>query len=222
MTDWKVNNYKLAIMSFVKCDLLRRRRKAERPGEILEAAFEAFAERGYAATRLDDIAARAGVTKGTIYVYFETKEKLFEEMVRSHSQGMLADADAMLAELRGDAVENFRAFLRFLYGRCVGDRRGREIMRFMIADGKMFPQLVAEHYRDFVQPSLAMVGGLLEQGVQSGAFRGDLRRESLNVVIAPMVFFNVLRLIFAESLPVDQEAYIDAHIDMVLHGLRAK
>jgi len=205
-----------------KCEGFRRRRKAERPGEILDAAFEAFAERGYAATRLEDVAARAGVTKGTIYVYFPTKEKLFEEMVRSHSGCLLADADTFVAESKGVSAEKLRDLLHFLYGRCVGDRRGREILRFMIADGKSFPHLVAEHYRDFVLPLLGMVSALMEEGVAAGQFRGDLSRETVRIVVAPTLFLSVIRLIFGDAPPVDEEAYVAAHIDLILNGLLAK
>jgi AcrR family transcriptional regulator len=205
-----------------KCEGFRRRRKAERPGEILDAAFEAFAERGYAATRLEDVAARAGVTKGTIYVYFPTKEKLFEDMVRSHSGRLLADADTFVAEAEGASAEKLRSLLHFLYGRCVNDRRGREILRFMIADGKSFPQLVAEHYRDFVLPLLGMVSALLEEGVASGQFRADLTRETVRIVIAPTLFLGVVRLIFGDAPPVDEEAYVAAHVDLTLNGLLAK
>ncbi|PPQ40243.1 transcriptional regulator, TetR family [Rhodoblastus acidophilus] len=204
-----------------KCDGFRRRRKAERPAEILEAAFDAFAARGYAATRLEDVAARAGVTKGTIYLYFSTKEKLFEEMVRSHSAGLLADADAILGRIEGASANRLRGFLRFLYGRCVTDRRGREILRFMIADGKSFPHLVAEHYRDFVLPLLGMVSGLVDQGVAAGEFRADLPRETVRVVIAPTLFLSVIRLIFGDAPPVDEEAYVDAHIELAMTGLLA-
>lgn len=205
-----------------KCERFRRRRKAERPGEILDAAFEAFAERGYAATRLEDVAARAGVTKGTIYVYFPTKEKLFEEMVRSHSGCLLADADTFVAGAKGASAEKLRALLNFLYGRCVEDRRGREILRFMIADGKNFPQLVAEHYRDFVLPLLGMVSAFLEEGVEAGQFRADLTRETVRIVIAPTLFLSVVRLIFGDATPVDEEAYVAAHIDLTLNGLMVK
>jgi AcrR family transcriptional regulator len=205
-----------------KCQGLRRRRKAERPAEILDAAFEAFVERGYAATRLEDVAARASVTKGTIYLYFATKEKLFEEMVRSHSIDLLADADAVLGKSEGTSPDKLRALLQFFYSRCVGDRRGREILRFMVAEGKFFPQLVAEHYRDFVMPMFAMVSTLLEEGVKAGQFRADLNYENVKIVIAPTVFLSVIRLIFGEAPPVDEEAYIAAHLDMMLNGLLAK
>jgi AcrR family transcriptional regulator len=205
-----------------KCDGFRRRRKAERPGEILDAAFEAFADRGFAATRLEDVAARAGVTKGTIYVYFATKEKLFEEMVRSHSAGLLAGVDKVLATTEVSAPDKLRALLEFLYDRCAADRRCREILRFMIAEGKFFPQLVAEHYRDFVTPMFGLVAALLEEGVRAGAFRADLNRETVRVVIAPTLFLGVVRLIFGEATPVDEQAYAAAHIDLILNGLLAK
>jgi AcrR family transcriptional regulator len=200
---------------------IRARRKAQRPGEILEAAFEAFAERGYSATRMEDIAARAGVTKGAIYLYFETKERLFEEMVRSHSGAVLADADAMLAGAQGTCVEKLRAFLGFLYSRCPQDRRGREIIRFMVSDGKSFPSLVEEYYRDFVGPAMRMVGGLLAEGAAKGEFRPEITRESAEIIIAPAVFLSVQRLIFGEGLALDEDAYVAAHIDMALNGLLA-
>jgi AcrR family transcriptional regulator len=205
-----------------KCEGFRRRRKAERPGEILDAAFEAFADSGYAGTRLDDVAARAGVTKGTIYLYFPTKEKLFEEMVRNHSAGLLADADGFLARAEGTSPEKLRALLHFLYARCVGDRRGREILRFMVAEGKHFPQLVAEHHRDFVTPMLGMVSALLDEGVKAGQFRADLSRETARIVIAPTLFLGVIRLIFGEASPVDEQAYVAAHLDLTLNGLLAE
>ncbi|MCW2285968.1 AcrR family transcriptional regulator [Rhodoblastus acidophilus] len=204
-----------------KCEGFRRRRKAERPGEILDAAFEAFAQGGYAATRLEDVAARAGVTKGTIYVYFPTKEKLFEDMVRSHSAGLLADADSFVAGIKGETDEKLRALLHFLYGRCVEDKRGREMLRFMIAEGKHFPQLVAEHYRDFVVPLLGLVSTMLDEGMATGKFRADLSLETVRIVVAPTLFLGVVRLIFGDAPPVDEEAYVAAHIDLTLKGLMA-
>jgi len=205
-----------------KCHGFRRRRKAERPAEILDAAFEAFAERGYAATRLEDVAARAGVTKGTIYLYFPTKETLFEAVVRGHSAGLLADGDATVARAEGTSADKLRMLLHFLYARCVEDRGGREILRFMVAEGQSFPHLVAEHYRDFVVPLLGMVTSLLDQGVAAGQFRADLPRETVRVVIAPTLFLGIVRLIFGDAPPVDEEAYVDAHIEMALTGLLAK
>jgi AcrR family transcriptional regulator len=197
----------------------RARRKAQRPGEILEAAFEAFAERGFAATRMEDVAARAGVTKGAIYFYFETKERLFEEMVGHYSLEILADAGAMLAATRGSCAERLKGFIVYMYGRCAQDRRGREMIRFMVSDGKCFPNLVGRHYRDFFAPAMGMVSELLAAGAASGEFRPEIARHGAEIVVAPSVFLSLMRLIFDQSLEIDEEAYIETHIDLLLAGL---
>jgi AcrR family transcriptional regulator len=197
----------------------RARRKAERPGEILEAAFEAFAERGFAATRMEDVAARAGVTKGAIYFYFETKERLFEDMVENFSQGMLAGAEAMLAAAQGNCAEKLRAFLHYMYRVCAQDRYAREIIRFMVSDGKCFPDLVAKHYRDFKAPAMRLVSDLLSRGAANGEFRPEIVRQGAEIVIAPAVHLMLMRLIFDQTLEIDEDAYIAAHIDLLLNGL---
>ncbi len=197
----------------------RARRKAERPGEILEAAFDAFAERGFAATRMEDVAARAGVTKGAIYFYFETKDRLFEETVSHYSQNMLADAGAMLASTEGGSAEKLRAFLRYIYSRCAQDRYGRALIGLMVSDGRSFPQLVERHRRDFFAPAMAMVSDLLAAGAASGDFRSEIVAHGAEIAIAPSVFLSLMRLIFGATLALDEEAYIACHIDLLLHGL---
>jgi AcrR family transcriptional regulator len=197
----------------------RARRKAQRPGEILEAAFDAFAERGFAATRMEDVAARAGVTKGAIYFYFETKERLFEETVAHYSHGMLADAGAMLASAQGDCAVKLRAFLEYIYGRCARDRFGRALIGLMISDGRNFPELVERHHRDFFAPAMRMISELLAAGAASGDVRPEIMEHGAEIVIAPSVFLSLMRLIFGESLILDEDAYIACHIDLMLHGL---
>jgi AcrR family transcriptional regulator len=198
----------------------RARRKEQRPGEILAAAFEAFSERGYEATRLEDVAALAGVTKGTIYVYFETKEQLFEEMVRRYSSGILTDADAVLAATKGSCAEKLRALLAFIYGRCVHDRIGREILRFIAAESRNFPALVDEHYHEFVVPALRLVDELLQRGMSTGEFKKNLGKESARIIIAPAVYFAIFNLVFGDCLSIDNETYLWTHIDLVLNGIR--
>lgn len=145
---------------------VRTRRKAQRPGQILKAAFDPFAERGFAATRLDDVAERTGVTKGTIYLYFETKEQLFEEMVRNYASVVLKDAEAVLAAAHGFCAERLREFIVFIYRRCTHDRVGRETMRFMVPESKSFPKLVENLYDEFFAPAMQLVAGLLAEGAQ--------------------------------------------------------
>src|SRR5580704_3930439 len=101
----------------------RRRRKAERPKEILEAAFEEFSRNGYASTTLDQVAERAGVTKGTIYVYFENKEHLFISVVREVTKATLDTVHEMLETHEGSTADLLRAQFSFIYQHIVEDRR---------------------------------------------------------------------------------------------------
>src|SRR5271169_2530802 len=111
----------------------RRRRKAERPHEILEAAFIEFSRNSYAMTTLDQIAERAGVTKGTIYVYFENKEHLFISMVRELMKATLDTVQDMFERHDGSTVELLRAHFSFIYQHVVEDRRRREVVRMLIS-----------------------------------------------------------------------------------------
>src|ERR1700732_3593120 len=104
----------------------RRRRKAERPQEILEAAFVEFSRNGYATTTLDAIAERAGVTKGTIYVYFENKEHLFISMVREVTKATLDTVHDMFERHQGSTADLLRALFGFIYEHIVDDHRRRE------------------------------------------------------------------------------------------------
>src|SRR5579863_9575341 len=109
----------------------RRRRKAERPQEIIEAAFAEFSRNGYATTTLDQVAERAGVTKGTIYVYFESKEHLFISMVRELTNATLDTVVEMFERHEGSTAELLRAQFSFIYQHIVEDRRRREVLRML-------------------------------------------------------------------------------------------
>src|ERR1700719_1835696 len=110
----------------------RRRRKAERPHEILEAAFAEFSRNGYATTTLDQIAERAGVTKGTIYVYFENKEHLFISMVRELTKSTFDTVHGMLETHEGSTADLLRAQFTFIYQHILEYRRRRILLRMLI------------------------------------------------------------------------------------------
>jgi len=199
--------------------LTRAEQKARRPIEILDAAFEEFVERGYVATRVEDIASRVGVTKGTVYVYFETKEQLFEAMIRHISvplEGLLASA----SELKGTATERLQKTIELIYDLVVRDRRLRELMRFIIAEGSRFPQIVDRHHEAFIDPLDWQMQSLIDDGVRLGEFRSAPAAFS-DAVVAPAITFLFFKLLFDERRPLDRDAYVKAHIDLVLHGLLA-
>ncbi|MGM4910198.1 TetR/AcrR family transcriptional regulator [Rhizobium sp. 768_B6_N1_8] len=199
--------------------LTRAEQKARRPAEILDAAFEEFVDSGYVATRVEDIASRVGVTKGTVYVYFETKEQLFEAMIGHISEpleGLLASAN----ELKGTATERLQKTIELIYDLVVRDRRLRELMRFIIAEGSRFPQIVDRHHEAFIDPLDWQMQSLIDDGVRLGEFRSAPAAFS-DAVVAPAITFLFFKLLFDERRPLDRDAYVKAHIDLVLHGLLA-
>ena len=201
---------------------MRTRRKAERPTEILDAAFEEFVQNGFATTRLEDVALRAGVTKGTIYFYFETKEQVFEEMIRQKSQPLFAELRELAGRLEGSHVDRLRALLTFMYQQIVENRVYRETFRFLIAEGRRFPDLVDRHYDELVEPFLSQLRTLLQSGVAAGEFRPGPAIAYAEIVLSPAVLLNVWWLLFDTRRQIDVSDFINAHIDLLLNGLAVK
>jgi AcrR family transcriptional regulator len=200
----------------------RRRRKAERPREILEAAFEEFSRNGYATTTLDQVAERAGVTKGTIYVYFENKEHLFISMVREVTNVTLDVVQDMFKRHEGSTADLLRAQFSFIYEHIVEDRRRREVVRMLIAEASRFPALADRYHDEIHRPCL----DLLKQAIQRGIDRGEIRSSPVidcpQVIIAPIALVDLWMILYDNRQPLDLRAYFNAHLDMVLNGLLAK
>ncbi|MGB6537496.1 MAG: TetR/AcrR family transcriptional regulator [Xanthobacteraceae bacterium] len=200
----------------------RRRRKAERPQEIIEAAFAEFSRNGYATTTLERIAERAGVTKGTIYVYFENKEHLFISMVEESTKAAHETVQEMYETHEGSTVELLRAQFSFIYRHIVEDKRRREVVRMLIAEASRFPELADHYYDEILRPCLDQ----LKQAIQRGIDRGEIRKcsivDSPQVVIAPIALVDVWMMMFGDRQPLDLKTYFDAHLDLVLNGLLAK
>ncbi|MDB5630867.1 MAG: transcriptional regulator, TetR family [Tardiphaga sp.] len=197
----------------------RARRKAERPAEILDAAFEEFVRNGYAATRLEDVAQLAGVTKGTIYFYFDTKERVFEEMIRRNSQPICDELTAFIATLDGRYVDRLRTLIAFLYRRIVEDRVARETMRSLIAEGRRFPDLVDRHSAEVIQPFVERLRELLVAGIAAGEFRDTPALKFAEIILSPMMLLNVWGMLYDDRRQIDVKDFIDVHLDLLLNGL---
>ena len=197
----------------------RARRKAERPAEILDAAFEEFVRNGYAATRLEDVASRAGVTKGTIYFYFETKERVFEEMIRHTAQAFLPDLERYVSDLKGSYTARLRDLIVFVYRRIADDRAARETLRFLIAEGTRFPDLVDRHYEEFVHPMIEQFQKILEAGVAAGEFRASPATAFTEIVMSPALLLSLWSLLFGSRKKIDIADFTDASIDLLMRGL---
>jgi AcrR family transcriptional regulator len=198
---------------------VRARRKAERPGEILEAAFEEFSQKGYAATRLEDVAARIGVTKGTIYFYFENKEQLFVAMVRELSRPIHVQAEEFAAASSSTKPEFLRAYLCFLYQILATDPRSREIFRLLIAEANRFPELIDEYHQNFMGPVVKRLRERLEDGTARGEIRQSSILEFPELLLAPALSLNISMLLFSERRPIDMERHFEIAVDLLLNGL---
>ena len=200
----------------------RRRRKAERPQEILEAAFVEFSRNGYAMTTLDRVAEHAGVTKGTIYVYFESKEHLFISMVREVTKAALDTVHEMFETHEGTTADLLRTQFSFIYQHIVEDRRRREVLRMLIAEAPRFPELADRYHQEILRPCLDMLRQAIRRGMDRGEFRQSAIVDLPQIVIAPIALVDLWMMMFDDRQPLDMKAYFNAHLDLVLNGLLTK
>ena len=197
-----------------------RRRKSARPEEILQAALEVFTDRGFAATKLEDVARRAGVTKGTIYLYYENKEALFKALVRGTIVPVIAKGEALAQVFTGTARDLFEQLVRE-YFRLVGDTQLSGIPRLMIAEAGNFPELARFYYEEVVTRGHRLMAGVLERGIKAGEFRRVNVAVATKLAMAPLMHAVVARKAFAACMPegFDVAKYLDTHIDLYLHGI---
>ena len=195
-----------------------RRRKEDRPQEITAAAFAAFAEKGYSATRVDEVAKRAGVSKGLLYLYFKTKEELFKAVVRSLVVPRI-DALTVAMESSDSSVE---AFLRgpFLeFAKKLPGSPVAIVIRLLIAEGPKHPDLLQFYWDNVISRGLAAINGLLERGVESGEFRRTAINDLPHLLIMPVVFSVIFNLLFAER-SLDTDKLIETHTDMLITHMK--
>ena len=196
-----------------------RRRKEERPDEIVEAAFTEFSEQGYADTRLDKVAARAGVSKGLVYLYFKTKEELFKAVVRRFLVPKIEGLRTAVLEYEGSIEAFFRGPLQ-AFARDVIDSPVRHVLRLLIAEGPKHPDLTAFYHDEVITRGLSLLRVLVERGETSGEFRSTRLGEFPQLIVAPVVVALLWRVLFERHAELDTDALIDTHIDLLANALR--
>lgn len=201
----------------------RRRRKEARPGELLDAALDTFRERGFAATRMEDIAARAGVSKGTIYLYYPSKEAVFEALVRANLLPRIAAIQAGMAGVAGTAAERLRMLVT-AFAKVSEDARLIALPKLVLAEAGNFPDLARFYRQEVVGRGLALVGGILEQGMAAGEFRRLDPMVTARLFMAPMIVAALWRTTFApiEEDPMPPEILLRQHLDIFLRGIAAE
>src|SRR5213596_1100075 len=197
-----------------------RRRKNARPEEIISAALEVFADRGFAATKLEDVARRAGVTKGTIYLYFENKEALFKALIRETIVPVIEQGEALAQSFTGSARDLLEQLVRE-YWRLVGETALAGIPKLMMAEAATFPELTRFYYDEVVARGHRLMASVIERGIKNGEFRPVDVMLAAKLAMSPLMHAAVVRRAFASCMPegFNVRAYLDTHIDLYLHGI---
>jgi AcrR family transcriptional regulator len=198
------------------------RRKDARPAELLAAALELFVARGYAATRLDDVARQAGVSKGTVYLYFPSKEELFKAVVREGLVPLLERGEKMVAEHQGSIAELIRNLVQ-AWWEGVGLTPFAGLPKLMISECRNFPELGKFYLDEVMARGHKLVRNAVQRGLDSGEFR-DLNPEYVaRLIFAPLVLMVVWRYSFdfCSASKLEPDAYIEQHLDILLQGLFA-
>lgn len=200
----------------------RARRKNARPGELLEAALDLFVEKGYAATRVEEVAARAGVSKGTLFLYFPSKEDLFKAVVRENMAGRFAEWKLELDAFEGNSAELLRHCYAVWWER-IGNTKAAGITKLMVSEARNFPALAHFYQQEVLQPGTALVRRILERGMARGEFRPMDIHTGVYLVLAPMLFLSVWQNSLAACQPADAaispRACLDAQVENLLLGL---
>jgi AcrR family transcriptional regulator len=204
-------------MGFVMSDAGPAPRKAEstiRRDAILDAALTVFAERGFEAARLDDVAARAGVAKGTLYLYFKDKEALFEDVVR-RAVSPIVERVSTIAATPDIPMANLLDGLFSLFEKEVLGTQRKLIIRLIVAEGPRFPRIAEFYYRDVIGRILPMLAKIAERAVERGELPNDALARYPQLIAAPLLLTVIWDGLFARISPLDAGDFLRAHRDVL-------
>jgi AcrR family transcriptional regulator len=199
----------------------RELQKEARRSAIIDAALEEFTAQGFTAAKLDDVAVRAGIGKGTIYLYFDSKESLFEEVVRKHLMPDRDMAESYIASMgEGSAAEILTRHFRHIYTFMKHDKVPPLLMMIQ-SETARFPNLAEFFYQEMISPTQEMIRHIIRKGVQAGEFRADAESIYPQLLFAPAMSSALWNLAYGRLAPLDLDNYAETHIDFMLRALRA-
>ncbi|MCC7152379.1 MAG: TetR/AcrR family transcriptional regulator [Rubrivivax sp.] len=203
-----------------------RRRKEVRPQQLLDAALELFVEKGFAATRIEEVARHAGASKGTLYLYYPSKEELFKAVVRQNMGKLIGEAGAVAAGAGGrSCTELLRELLTGWWAR-VGHSQVGGLHKVMLAEVRNFPELAQFYADEVITPARELFQDLIRRGIERGEFRRVDVRAATVAVMSPLIFLMLHRHSFGacavQGFDVDTDATLAAHLDLVLTGLQGE
>ena len=201
----------------------RQRRKEARPAELLSAALDLFVERGYTATKLDDVAARAGVAKGTLYLYFDSKEALFKAVIEQGIFPLLDEGEALLQQHKADARSLLQAMI-VRWWQVLGETPLGGIPKLMIAEAGNFPDVATYYYDNVIVRGRELLRQALLRGIASGEFRKLDIESTIDVIMAPVMMLVIWRYSLAPCGcgKQDPQSYMTTYLDILMSGLMNK
>ena len=203
----------------------RERRKQARPGELLDAALDLFVEKGFAATRVEEVAARAGVSKGTLFLYFPSKDELFKAVVRENISGRFVKWNSDFETFQGSTRDMLIYCMNSWWDR-VGSTKAAGITKLMMSEAGNFPQIAAFYQQEVIEPGHTLIRRILQRGIDQGEFRQLDMDYAVFSVLAPMVFMMLSRhsrgVCLPDQLALEPKRYMASQLDIILYGLSPK
>ncbi|MEL7540049.1 MAG: TetR/AcrR family transcriptional regulator [Pseudomonadota bacterium] len=198
----------------------REQQKEAKRLALIDAALAVFSRVGFAAAKIDDVAEEAGVSKGTVYLYFDSKEQLFEGMVKSKMLPMLDNIAEIAFDPDISATDRLKQHLRFFYTKILDSDR-RHIMRLIMSEGPNFPHLAEFYHANVLSRGQTMINLIIQQGIENGEFRNMSGHGLMQNVVAGALIAGMWKLVFDRFQPIDLDEYFETHVDLILNGLRA-
>jgi len=204
----------------------RQRRKQTRPPELLEAALTMFVEKGFAATRAEEVAQLAGVSKGTLYLYYASKEELFKAVVRHNVVSLIAEGRELVDHYQGSSGELLVCLMQTWWER-VGNTRAAGIHKIVLSEVRNFPELAQFYNDEVIVPADQLFCSAVQRGISRGEFRPMPLHEVAHALIAPLIFMALHRHSFGAcqiqcSVAMDPVVMLQTHFDLVLRGLEVR
>jgi AcrR family transcriptional regulator len=200
-----------------------RRRAEERPDELLDAALDLFIEKGFAAARVEDIARRAGLSKGAVYLYFPSKQAMMEALVRRAVVPITERAAEVLGSFNGSPREALRMMF-FLFGQAMANPRVLAIPKLIVREAGTFPELAEMYRREVIERGLPLIVGLVRRGIEAGVFRPVDPELAVRDVIGPLAMHVLMAEVFGlvPSNGLDLPRLVESHMDILCNGLLAR
>jgi AcrR family transcriptional regulator len=195
-----------------------RRRKDARPEEIISAAIGVFAEKGFGATSIGDIAKRADIARSTVYLYFADKDALIRTAFQERIGSMFSEQGGLLQQMDMPFETVMRRLLFAVYKR-LGDTENLVLFRILMAEGNQLPELVKFYHQTIMQNAEKVLRAVIAQGIAQGAVRPEVADYDPKVLVAPTILAGIWQLTFEQVAPLDLDKYINSHLEILMKGI---